>query len=116
MNVSTVSTTAGSFSTASTSYVDVTGASITLSTAGTYLILASAETYSSMSQYDGAIALTDGTTYFNASVPYGAYFGPWFAQIQVIISSTKTYKIQIKSTTGNTTYIRNEAISAIRLQ
>ncbi|HTA26616.1 MAG TPA: hypothetical protein VK809_02425 [Bacteroidia bacterium] len=111
-------TAATEFSTASASFVNVTGNTLplALSTAGTYLIISTAELYSTSATFGTEITLTDGTHYWGTSVPYVyTFWTSWSTQAVVTIAASTTYNIQVAAHAGSTTWVRNATITAIRV-
>jgi hypothetical protein len=111
-------TTNGSeFSSSSTAYVNVTGASLTLTVSGTYLIIATAEFLNTHTTFGGELTLSDGTNNWGTSAFYesSAYWAGWSTQAVVTIASSTTYNIQMASWTGTVSWVRNATVTAIKV-
>ena len=105
----------GAFTTGSTTYVQVTGSTLTTpTTSGTYWIIATAE----VGNYGGSVQLWDGTNAYGQSYyyPYSSGYQAWCTQTFVTLSGTaKTYQVRVANVPA-TVYIRNVRITAIRVQ
>lgn len=105
----------GAFTTGSTTYVQVTGSTLTTpTTTGTYWIIATAE----VGNYGGSVQLWDGTNAYGQSYYYPSSSGyqAWCTQTFVTLSgAAKTYQVRVANVPA-TVYIRNVRITAIRVQ
>lgn len=111
----------GAYSTTSTTWVTITGASLTLS-AGTYLITAQAEVQNATTTYGTYISLYDGTNYYGISNPasYSSTlwtWSPWTCTKEVTIASSTTYLVRTEASSSTATaYARNVRIYATKVQ